>query len=96
MVQFKDLDPLLHSQLRLAIVSILMNADAAEFTFIKEQTGATSGNLSIQISKLREAGYIEVEKRFSNNYPQTLCRITKLGLQKFEEYVNTLGQYIKS
>jgi len=96
MVQFKDLDPLLHSQLRLAIVSILMNADAAEFTFIKEQTGATSGNLSIQISKLREACYIEVEKRFSNNYPQTLCRITKLGLQKFEEYVNTLGQYIKS
>ena len=95
MVQFKDLDPLLHSQLRLAIVSILMNADAAEFTFIKEQTGATSGNISIQITKLRDAGYIEVEKKFSNNYPQTLCRITKLGRQKFEEYVNSLGQYIK-
>lgn len=95
MVQFKDLDPLLHSQLRLAIVSILMNADAAEFTFIKEQTGATSGNISIQISKLRDAGYIKVEKKFSNNYPQTLCRITKLGRKKFEEYVNTLGQYIQ-
>ena len=95
MVQFKDLDPLLHSQLRLAIVSILMNADAAEFTFIKEQTGATSGNISIQITKLKEAGYIKVEKKFSNNYPQTLCRITKLGRQRFEEYVNTIGQYIK-
>ncbi len=95
MVQFKDLDPLLHSQLRLAIVSILMNTDAAEFTFIKEQSGATSGNLSIQITKLKDAGYIEVEKRFSNNYPQTLCRITKLGRQRFEEYVNTIGQYLK-
>ncbi len=95
MVQFKDLDPLLHSQLRLAIVSILMNADAAEFTFIKEQTGATSGNLSIQITKLKDAGYIKVEKKFSNNYPQTLCRITKLGRQRIEEYVNTIGQYIK-
>lgn len=95
MVQFKDLDPLLHSQLRLAVVSILMNTDAAEFTFIREQTGATAGNLSIQITKLKDAGYIKVEKRFSNNYPQTLCRITKLGRQKFEEYVNTLRQYIK-
>jgi DNA-binding MarR family transcriptional regulator len=95
MAQFKDLDPLLHSQSRLAIASILMNTDAAEFTFIKEQTGATSGNLSIQITKLKEAGYIEVEKRFLNNYPQTLCRITKIGRQRFEEYVNTLGQYIK-
>ncbi|MEE4114967.1 MAG: transcriptional regulator [Marinilabiliaceae bacterium] len=95
MTRYNDLDPLLHSQLRLAIVSILMNTDAAEFTFIKEQTGATSGNLSIQITKLKDAGYIKVEKRFSNNYPQTLCRITKLGRQKFEEYVNSLGQYIK-
>lgn len=94
MVQFKDLDPLLHSQLRLAIVSILMNADAAEFTFIREQTNATSGNISIQITKLKEAGYIEVEKKFSNNYPQTLCRITELGRQKFEEYVKSLSQYL--
>lgn len=94
MTRYNDLDPLLHSQLRLAIVSILMNTDAAEFTYIKEQTGATSGNLSIQITKLKDAGYIKVEKRFSNNYPQTLCRITPLGREKFEEYVKSLKQYL--
>ena len=74
MTQFKDLDPLLHSQLRLAVVSLLMSADVAEFTWIREQTGATAGNLSIQITKLKEAGIIEVEKKFRNNYPQTLDR----------------------
>ena len=94
MVQFKNLDQLLHSQLRLAIISILMNTDAAEFTFIKEQTGSTSGNLSIQITKLKEAGYISVEKKFNNNYPQTLCRITELGRERFEEYVIALKAYL--
>jgi len=94
MARFNELDPVLHSQLRLAVVSILMNAEAAEFTFIREQTGSTSGNLSIQITKLKEAGYIEVEKKFRNNYPQTLCSITPLGIEKFTEYVNSLKDYI--
>jgi len=95
MTRFKDLDPILHSQLRLAIVSLLIGAEVAEFTFIKEQTGSTAGNLSIQITKLKEAGYIEVEKKFRNNYPQTLCRITPLGQQKFTEYVNSIKDYLK-
>lgn len=94
MARYNDLDPLLHSQLRLAIVSILINSEVAEFTYIKEQTNASSGNLSIQISKLKEAGYIKVEKKFRNNYPQTLCKISKLGRTKFEEYVKSLSQYI--
>jgi len=94
MTPFKDLDPLLHSQLRLAVVSLLMSAEVAEFTFIREQTGATAGNLSVQITKLKEAGYIEVTKRFSNNYPQTLCSITQLGRERFIEYVNTLKDYL--
>lgn len=94
MARFNELDPVLHSQLRLAVVSILMNAEVAEFTYIREQTGSTSGNLSIQITKLKEAGYIEVEKKFRNNYPQTLCRITPLGQEKFTEYVNSLKDYI--
>ncbi len=85
---------MLHSQLRLAIVSILMNVETAEFTFIKEQTGSTAGNLSIQISKLKDAGYIEVIKKFSNNYPQTLCSITTTGRQKFAEYVEALKDYL--
>jgi DNA-binding MarR family transcriptional regulator len=94
MTRFKELDPVLHSQLRLAVVSLLMGVESAEFTFIREQTGATAGNLSVQITKLKEAGYIEVTKSFSNNYPQTQCRITPEGRQKFIEYVNALKDYL--
>ena len=94
MVQFKDLDPVLHSQLRLAIMSLLISVETAEFTYLKDQTGATSGNLSIQITKLKEAGYIEVTKKFRNNYPLTICRITDLGRQKFTEYVKALKEYL--
>jgi len=94
MMKFKDLDPVLHSQLRLAVVSLLIGAEVAEFTWIKEQTGATAGNLSIQITKLKEAGYIVVEKKFRNNYPQTLCKITLLGREKFSEYVKDLKDYL--
>ncbi len=72
-----------------------MSLESAEFTFIREQTGATAGNLSVQISKLKEAGYIEVSKKFSNNYPQTLCRITPLGKKKFAEYVKVLKDYLE-
>lgn len=94
MARFKELNPILHSQLRLAIVSLLMGTEVAEFTYIREQTGATSGNLSIQITKLKEAGYIDVVKKFRNNYPQTLCSITSLGKQCFIEYVNSLKDYL--
>jgi DNA-binding transcriptional ArsR family regulator len=95
MTRFKELDQVLHSQLRLAVISLLIGTEVAEFTYIREQTGATAGNLSIQITKLKEAGYIEVEKKFRNNYPQTLCRITLLGREKFAEYVKTLKEYLK-
>lgn len=96
MTRFKELDPILHSQLRLAIVSLLVSSEVAEFTYIREQTGATSGNLSIQITKLKEAGYIEVEKKFRNNYPQTLCIITTFGKERFAEYVSALKDYLNS
>ena len=94
MVRFKELDPVLHSQLRLAVISLLINTEVAEFTWLQEQSGATAGNLSIQITKLKEAGYIEVTKKFHNNYPQTLCRITPFGKKKFEEYVEALRDYL--
>lgn len=94
MTRYKELNPILHSQLRLAIVSLLVGSEVAEFTYIREQTGATAGNLSIQITKLKEAGYIEVTKKFRNNYPQTLCNITSLGRHKFSEYVNSLKDYL--
>jgi DNA-binding transcriptional ArsR family regulator len=96
MTRFKDLDPILHSQLRLAVMSLLLNSEVAEFTYLLEQTGATSGNLSIQITRLKDAGYIKVTKKFRNNYPQTLCRITPLGRQRFIEYVNSLRDYLRT
>jgi len=92
---YKDLDPLLHSQLRLAIVSILVQVETAEFSYLREETGATSGNLSIQINKLKDAGYIKVTKRFKGNYPQTLCKLSEKGKRKFEEYVNTISSYLE-
>jgi DNA-binding transcriptional ArsR family regulator len=92
---FKDLDPILHSQLRLAVMSLLISVKEAEFTFLKEKTGATAGNLSVQIQKLKDAGYLEVTKQFKDNYPQTMCRITPTGIDAFEQYVKVLQQYIK-
>lgn len=90
----KELDPLLHSQLRLGVMSLLMNAESAEFTYLKEKTNSTAGNLSVQLDKLSEAGYIEIAKSFKGKKPLTTCRITKKGLKAFEEYVQNLKQYI--
>ena len=91
---FKDLDPMLHSQLRLAVISLLISVESADFTFIREKTNSTAGNLSVQIDKLSQAGYISVEKSFKGKKPLTTCRITKHGLQAFENYVDALRQYI--
>jgi DNA-binding transcriptional ArsR family regulator len=91
---FKDLNPILHSQLRLAVISLLISVKHAEFTFLKEKTNATAGNLSVQINKLKEAGYIDVLKQFKDNYPLTTCRITAKGISAFEEYVKNLQSYL--
>jgi DNA-binding transcriptional ArsR family regulator len=92
---FKDLDPILHSQLRLAVMSLLISVKEAEFTFLKEKTNATAGNLSVQIQKLKEAGYIDVIKQFKDNYPQTICKVTSIGIKAFEEYVKNLQAYLQ-
>ena len=92
---FNDLDPILHSQLRLAVMSLLISVKEAEFTYVKEKTGATAGNLSVQIQKLKYAGYIEVTKQFKDNYPQTVCKVTPKGVAAFEKYVADLQAYIK-
>lgn len=91
---FKDLDPILHSQLRLAVISLLISVKEAEFSFLREKTKATAGNLSVQIQKLKEAGYIDVKKQFKDNYPQTLCKITAQGIKAFETYVENLKSYL--
>lgn len=91
---FKPLDPLLHSELRLAVMSILLSVTEADFVYLKAQTGATSGNLSVQIDKLQQAGYIEVTKGFKGKMPQTLCRMTDRGRAAFESYVDALRSYL--
>ncbi|MEO9870024.1 winged helix-turn-helix domain-containing protein [Ekhidna sp.] len=95
MSDFVQLDPLLHSQLRLATMSLLIGVDSAEFVFIKEKTGATAGNLSVQLDKLSSAGYISVVKSFRGKKPVTTCSITKVGIKAFENYVNSLKKYIE-
>ena len=91
----KKLDPLLHSELRLAIMSLLISLEKAEFTYLKEQTEATAGNISVQITKLENAGYIIVEKGFKGKIPHTTCTITKTGIKAFEQYVKDLKEYLK-
>lgn len=90
----KELDPLLHSQLRLAVMSILMNVDHADFVYLKEKTNSTAGNLSVQIDKLSAAGYISVEKGFIGKKTRTVCQVTETGRTAFEKYVETLKEYL--
>ncbi len=90
----KELDPLLHSQLRLAVMSILMNVDEADFVYLKEKTEATAGNLSVQLDKLSSAGYISVEKGFIGKKTRTVCKVTAQGRKAFEEYVDALKEYL--
>ncbi len=91
---YKELDPLLHSPLRLAIISFLVKEGGGDFNSIKEKTGATSGNISVQLKKLEEAGYIIIEKSYKNNYPYTGVSISKKGLLAFEDYINSLKHYL--
>jgi DNA-binding transcriptional ArsR family regulator len=93
--ELQPLNPILHSELRLAIISLLVSLAEADFNHLKITTKATAGNLSVQINKLKDAGYITVEKKFKDNYPLTLCKITPLGEEAFQEYVQNLQAYIK-
>jgi len=92
---FKPLDPLLHSQVRLAVMSTLIGLNSAVFTHLKEATNTTAGNLSVQLTKLEEAGYINITKSFKDKRPLTTCRMTKKGVRAFENYVDNLKRYIK-
>lgn len=92
---FKELNPLLHSELRLGIMSILISVEEADFLFIKEKTGATAGNISVQLEKLNEAGYLKIEKGFLGKRTRTVCRITPEGTAAFAEYVEALKSYLE-
>lgn len=91
----KELDPLLHSQLRLAVMSILMSVEEADFVYLREKTESTAGNLSVQLDKLARAEYITVDKGFAGRKPRTVCRVTDKGRRAFEDYVDTLRSYLK-
>lgn len=90
----RELNLLLHSQLRLGVMSILMNVEEADFVYLKEKTESTAGNLSVQLDKLSSAGYISVEKGFIGRKTRTTARITEKGRNAFVEYVEALKQYI--
>lgn len=92
---FKGLNPLLHSELRLAVMSILLGVESADFTYLKQETEATAGNLSVQLDKLSVAGYIKIKKGFKGKMPRTTCRITPIGVEAFQEYVDALKTYIQ-
>ena len=91
----RELDPLLHAQLRLAVMSILMTVEEADFVYLRQQTESTAGNLSVQLEKLERAGYIAVEKGFAGKRPRTLCRVTEAGRKAFADYVEALRSYLK-
>jgi DNA-binding transcriptional ArsR family regulator len=93
---FKDLDPILHSQVRLAIMSILISVKTAEFSFLLENINTTKGNLSFQLNKLKETEYIEIKKSFKGNYPLTTCKITEKGINAYEAYVEIITEYFKN
>jgi len=90
---FKDLDPVLHAQVRLAIMSLLIGVKTAEFGFLLDTISTSKGNLSFQLTKLKEAGYITIIKSFRGNYPLTTCEITERGIAQYENYINTISEY---
>ena len=92
----RPLNPLLHSELRLAVMSLLVSVGEADFVYLRKQTGATAGNLSVQLEKLRQAGYIDITKKFIGKRPNTSCRLTKEGMAAFEEYVEAIKEYLKA
>lgn len=92
---FKNLDPILHSQVRLSIMTILMPLKSAEFSYLLEKIDTTKGNLSFQITKLKEAGYIAVNKSFRKNYPLTTLKITQRGLEAYEKYIQNISDYFE-
>ena len=95
-MSFAPLDPILHNQLRLAVMSLLVAVEEGDFNFLLEKTGATRGNLSVQISKLKEADYLKVRKTFKDNYPNTMCSVSPKGLAAFETYVAAIKEYLKT
>ena len=94
MKQFDQPDHLIHAPVRLAILSALISVKEADFNFLKEAIDTSDGNLSVHLSKLEDAGYIEINKSFVGKRPRTSCTLTDKGRKAFKNYVETIEQYI--
>ncbi len=94
MPDLPDLNPVVHGKLRLALLSLLAGVEQADFTWLREKTGSTDGNLGAQLLKLEEAGYVAVEKKFVQRKPQTAYRMTEPGRAALSEYVQALKQLL--
>ena len=92
---YQQLDDIIHSRIRLAVMSLLIGLEEAEFNFLKEKVNATDGNLSVHLKKLEDAGYISVKKEFINRKPRTMYALTKNGRKAFEDYLEQLEKMIK-
>jgi|SRR5579872_120017 len=90
MPELPDLDPVIHGKLRLALLSLLAGVEHAEFTWLREKTSATDGNLGANLAKLEEAGYVEVEKKFVARKPVSIYKLTKNGRAALTQYVRAL------
>ena len=91
-----QLDPVIHAPARLAVLSILISVESADFAYLKESTGATDGNLSTHLTKLEESGYISIKKAFKGKKPHSTCTITKKGRKAFEKYIENLEQIVQT
>ena len=91
-----ELDPVIHSQVRLAVLSILIASESAEFGYLKERTGATDGNLSVHLTKLEKSDFVKIRKTFSGKKPLTTVSITEKGRKAFEKYLQTLERIVRS
>ena len=94
MPELPELNPVIHGKLRLALLSLLIGVEEAEFTWLRAKTGSTDGNLGAQLTKLEEAGYVAVKKKFVQRKPQTLYRMTEAGRKALTEYVQALKQLL--
>jgi DNA-binding PadR family transcriptional regulator len=90
----KKLNPIIHSALRLAVISLLITLEEADFNLILSETKSTAGNLSVQLTKLEKVGYITIDKTFKGKKPNTVCKITKKGIREFDLYVKNLKSYL--
>ena len=93
---FRELDPVLHSQVRLAVMSVLVGVKSASFNYLLDAVSTSKGNLSFQLRKLEEAGYIRIDKTFKNRFPLTTCSITPGGVRAMEKYLDSISSYFKT